>query len=147
MRPPIVRRLALAVALAGTAPAAAAQSTPAAARPNAALARTPERRDPRLEAQLAALTRGFEGEVGIYVRHLRTGRTAVIRADELFPTASMIKVPILVGMFDAVAAGRLRYQQPLTYRTRSPTRARTSSRSSATRRRCRSARSPPSWRR
>jgi beta-lactamase class A len=75
-----------------------------------------ERRDPALEARLTALVRGFEGDVGIYVRHLPTGRTAALRADELFPTASMIKVPILVGVFDAVARGQLRYQQPLTYR-------------------------------
>jgi hypothetical protein len=27
-----------------------------------------------------------------------------------------VKVPLLVGLFDAFAAGRLRFQQPLTYR-------------------------------
>jgi beta-lactamase class A len=75
-----------------------------------------ERRDPALEARLTALVRGFEGDVGVYVRHLPSGRTAALRADELFPTASMVKVPILVGVFDAVARGRLRLQQPLTYR-------------------------------
>lgn len=62
------------------------------------------------------LVRGFNGDVGIYVRHLKSGRTAAIRADELFPTASMVKVPILLGTFDAVTKGRLRFDQILTYR-------------------------------
>jgi beta-lactamase class A len=38
-----------------------------------------------------------------------------VRADELFPTASMIKVPILVGTFDAVERGALSFRQELTY--------------------------------
>lgn len=74
-----------------------------------------ERRGPALQQQLETLARRVRGRVGIYVRHLRTGRTAALHADELFPTASMIKVPILVGTFDAVAGGRLDFNQPLVY--------------------------------
>jgi beta-lactamase class A len=108
---------ALLFALPPAARAGAQAVPPQATRPQpAAAARIPERRDARLEAELAALTRGFAGDVGVYVRHLPSGRTAALRADELFPTASMVKVPILVGVFDAVARGRLRLQQPLTYR-------------------------------
>ena len=108
---------ALLLALPPAARAGAQAVPPQATRPQpAAAARIPERRDARLEAELAALTRGFAGDVGVYVRHLPSGRTAALRADELFPTASMVKVPILVGVFDAVARGRLRLQQPLTYR-------------------------------
>ncbi len=99
------------MALAAQPPAAAARA--AAAAPGAAAA---ERRDPALEASLAALVRGFEGDVGVYVRHLPSGRAAALRADELFPSASLVKVPLLVGLFDAFARGRLRFQQPLTYR-------------------------------
>lgn len=73
----------------------------------------PERRDAALEAKLAELARGVRGDVGIYVRHLRTGRTAALRADETFPTASMIKVPILIGVHDAIARGALQANQTL----------------------------------
>ncbi|HQW66649.1 MAG TPA: hypothetical protein PLJ23_06385, partial [Gemmatimonadales bacterium] len=52
------------------------------------------RRDKALEAKLQALAAQVQGDVGIYVRHLKTGRGAMLRADELFPTASLIKVPI-----------------------------------------------------
>jgi beta-lactamase class A len=88
----------------------------AGAQPATARSAPNERRDTRLEAELAALVRGFAGDVGIYVRHLPTGRTAALRADETFPTASLVKVPLLVGLFDAFAKSRLRFQQPLTYR-------------------------------
>ena len=72
-------------------------------------------RDARLEAALQRLASEVTGDVGIYVRHLRSGRGAAIRADELFPTASMIKVPILVTTFDRVEHGQLRYDSSLTW--------------------------------
>jgi beta-lactamase class A len=65
--------------------------------------------DAGLTRALAELTRGFRGDVGIYVRHLRTGATAALRADERFPTASMIKVPIMATIFEGIAEGQLGY--------------------------------------
>ena len=73
------------------------------------------RPDATLQRELEAVAGEVRGVVGIYVRHLRTGRTAAIRADEAFPTASMVKVPILIGTFDAVEKGKLRFDQPLVY--------------------------------
>ena len=84
--------------------------------PSLLLAQAPrERRDPRLEADLAQLARGVRGTVGIYVKHLRTGRTAELNADTVFPTASMIKVPILAATYDAMQRGALRFDTVLTY--------------------------------
>jgi beta-lactamase class A len=68
-----------------------------------------ERADPRLQRELEALTHGFHGGVGLYVRHLRTGATAAIQADDTFPTASMVKVPIMIGVFDAIGAGKFAF--------------------------------------
>lgn len=75
-----------------------------------------EHRSRALEARLAALARGVHGVAGVYVHHFRTGVTAEWNADSVFPTASMIKVPILVTVFDAVASGRLDFHAPLVYR-------------------------------
>ena len=61
--------------------------------------------DARLQRALDSLTTGFHGTVGIYVRHLKSGRTAGVNADSVFPTASMIKVPILIATFDAMERG------------------------------------------
>lgn len=72
-------------------------------------------RDKALEAKLHALASEVQGDVGIYVRHLRSGRGATLNADQLFPTASMIKVPILVTLFDRMEQGALRVDTTLTW--------------------------------
>lgn len=74
-----------------------------------------ERRDSVLEARLAALASEVRGTVGIYVRHLETGRTAELNADSVFPTASMIKVPILTATYDAIDRGALSFDSMLVY--------------------------------
>lgn len=72
--------------------------------------------DRKLTRKLQALVEKFEGDVGIYVQHLKTGKIAAINADTLFPTASMIKVPITIGMFDNIERGVIDYDSVLTYR-------------------------------
>ena len=56
--------------------------------------------DPQLEIELQELLKDFKGEVGLYVRNLKSGQSVSVNADELFPTASMIKVPILLALFN-----------------------------------------------
>lgn len=72
--------------------------------------------DKKLTAELQETINGFNGQVGIYVRNLKTGKTAGINADSLFPTASMIKVSILSGLMDKIEKGELKYNQKLVYR-------------------------------
>lgn len=78
-------------------------------------AQTREHRDRKLEAKLAGLAAEVDGDVGIYVHNLRTGVTAEVNADTVFPTASMIKVPILVTLFDQVGKGAVDIHQRMTY--------------------------------
>ena len=70
----------------------------------------------KLQHALETLTNGFKGNVGIYVKDLHTGKTASINADSIFPTASMVKVPILIGIIDKLNKGELKYHQELTYK-------------------------------
>ena len=74
------------------------------------------RTDKILERDLRALLTGFRGNVGVYVRNLRTGQTVAINADTLFPTASTVKIPIQCGLFDKINRGELNYQQELVYK-------------------------------
>jgi beta-lactamase class A len=80
------------------------------------------RTDPVLAATLDSLARGFGGRVGIYVRHLPTGAGAALNPDSVFPTASLIKVPILLALYDQAERGvldldaRVPYPDTLTYR-------------------------------
>jgi beta-lactamase class A len=71
--------------------------------------------DPALQAKLEARVRDFRGDVGIYVRHLETGASAALHPDTLFPTASMVKLPILVTLYDQVDQGLLEMETRLTY--------------------------------
>lgn len=72
--------------------------------------------DTALERRLRAITDGFAGEVGIYVRHLRSGATVEMRADELFPTASLIKVPLLLTLYDRLESGAIDFEEEWTFR-------------------------------
>jgi len=81
-----------------------------------ALSQPTPKTDRKLEALLRQLCEPFEGTAGVYVYHLRTGKAAGYHADTIFPTASIVKVPILVGLFDKIEKGELQYHQPLVYR-------------------------------
>jgi beta-lactamase class A len=71
--------------------------------------------DAKLQRQLQKLVEGFDGQVGIYVRNLKSGKSATINADTIFPTASMIKIPITIGMFNKIENKQLRYDSVLMY--------------------------------
>ncbi len=53
----------------------------------------------------------FQGRLGCVVRDMRGHIWASCRATERFPTASVIKVPILVALANAVDQGRLAWEQ------------------------------------
>jgi beta-lactamase class A len=63
--------------------------------------------DATLQATLDHLVEGFRGEVGVYVRHLGTGATAQVQPDDLFPTASLVKIPLLLALYEAADRGAL----------------------------------------
>lgn len=72
--------------------------------------------DKKLENKLRVLIDSFHGTAGIYVRNLKTGKVAAINADTLFPTASIVKIPILIAIFNKIQEGELTYHQPMLYR-------------------------------
>ena len=69
-----------------------------------------------LQKQIEELIKGFNGEIGVYVKNLRTNKSIAINADTIFPTASMVKIPILIGVMDKINKGELQYHQTLTYK-------------------------------
>ncbi len=74
-----------------------------------------QQQDNILKGKLQTLVKDFKGDVGMYVRHLKSGKTVEINADTIFPTASMIKVPITIGVFNKIEEGILDYDTILTY--------------------------------
>jgi beta-lactamase class A len=75
-----------------------------------------EKTDKKLQRSIHELVQGFRGEVGVYVKNLRTNKVAMYNADTIFPTASMIKIPILVGVMDKIYKNELAYHQDLVYK-------------------------------
>ncbi|TAK62588.1 MAG: serine hydrolase [Bacteroidetes bacterium] len=53
------------------------------------------------------------GRVGISAKHISTGETLTIDGDSLFPTASIIKLPVLVELFYQFHEGKLSPDTPI----------------------------------
>lgn len=74
-----------------------------------------QKTDLALQSKIAGLFKDFKGEAGIYVYSLSDHKTVSINADTIFPTASMVKVPILIGIMHKINDGELKYHQQMTY--------------------------------
>ncbi|MDR3711583.1 MAG: class A beta-lactamase-related serine hydrolase [Puia sp.] len=74
-----------------------------------------QRSDRALQRQLDTLIKGFHGNVGLYIYDLKKDKYAAINADTVFSTASIVKIPILIGIMDRIRKGELDYHQRLTY--------------------------------
>ena len=72
--------------------------------------------DSKLQNKLEETIQGFNGDIGIYVKNLRTGKTVSINSDTVFPTASIVKVPILLGIMEKMQKGELAYDSTLVYK-------------------------------
>lgn len=58
-------------------------------------------------ARIAEIVAGVDGVVGLMARDLTTGRELRHRADEVFPTASVFKVPLLYALYRRADAGEV----------------------------------------
>jgi beta-lactamase class A len=75
-----------------------------------------QKTDKKLLTEIENAIQGFRGDIGIYVKNLRTGKIVTINADTVFPTASIVKVPILVGIMHKIDSGELGYDSSLVYK-------------------------------
>jgi beta-lactamase class A len=105
-----VRRLPLLLALLGAPACATGQGAPAGLGP-VTFARTDTA---ALHRRLDSLAARHRGVVGYAVLNLDTGERLERRADETFPTASLIKVAVLVTVYDLVEQKKLALDDPLT---------------------------------
>ncbi len=90
-----------------------AQAPPGRAREAASVAEAPAPRigalglDAAIKAEIAAV----KGNVWIYAKNLDTGTTYNLRGEERVRTASTIKVPVLVALYQEIADGKARWDQ------------------------------------
>ncbi|HVM90174.1 MAG TPA: serine hydrolase [Puia sp.] len=74
-----------------------------------------QKTEAKLEKQIKDLIKGFNGDIGVYVIDLNSDKVAAIHEDTVFSTASIVKIPILLGIMNKMENGELQYHQRLTY--------------------------------
>ncbi|MCB4756721.1 MAG: class A beta-lactamase-related serine hydrolase [Elusimicrobia bacterium] len=67
--------------------------------------RTEDARWTQMVTGIVDTVRSYEGEVGIYIKDLKSGRTFEWNADVPFVSASLIKLPIMAAVFQAIKEG------------------------------------------
>jgi beta-lactamase class A len=72
--------------------------------------------DKELQKQIEVLVKDFHGTVGIYIHEIKNNRVASFNADTVFPTASVVKVPIMIGIMNRIQNNELEYHQVMIYK-------------------------------
>ena len=75
-----------------------------------------QREDKQLKIGLQQIMANFHGSAGVYVKNLRTGKVVMINADTVFPTASIVKIPIFTGILTKMQTGELNYDSEFVYK-------------------------------
>ncbi len=74
-----------------------------------------QKTDHTLQKKIETLLAGFHGKIGVYVFDLEKDKIVAINADTIYPTASMVKIPILIGIMHKIHDGELQFHQRMTY--------------------------------
>src|SRR5687767_5998201 len=69
-----------------------------------------------LSRRIQPLIDAHDGEVAVSVKHLKTGQTFAYKSDEPMPTASLIKLPIMVEAYRQAAEGKISLSDPVTFK-------------------------------
>ncbi len=67
-----------------------------------------------LESRLAPLAEAHKGKVALAVKNLETGESYYRNADEVMPTASLIKVAVLIELYQQAQEGKLKLTDRVT---------------------------------
>ena len=74
-----------------------------------------QKTDKVLQKKIETLIQGFNGGIGVYVYEISKNKVAAVNADTIFPTASMVKVSILIGLMHKIHNGDLSYHQDMLF--------------------------------
>jgi beta-lactamase class A len=80
---------------------------------NSALGQTPAPPSSSLDTLVRAEVIPFKGKVYLFARNLDTGATYSLKGDERVPTASTIKIAVMIEAFARVAEGRAKWTDEL----------------------------------
>src|SRR5262245_52443528 len=69
-----------------------------------------------LESRLVPLAKIHKGKVAIAVKHLGSGESFYLNADEPMPTASLIKLPVMLELYHQAEEGKVKLSDRVTLR-------------------------------
>lgn len=69
----------------------------------------------QMVSNISSMAGTFDGDVGIYIKDLKTGRTFRHNDNRRFLSASLIKVPVMAALMAEVEAGRISLDRSLRY--------------------------------
>ena len=69
-----------------------------------------------LGAKIEALVKAHKGKAAVALKHLETGATYSLAADQAMPTASLIKFPVMIEAYRQAAEGKIRLDAPVVLR-------------------------------
>ena len=78
---------------------------------------SPDPRDAQwdsMTSELAKMAEKYPGRVSIYLKDLKSGRIWMHHPDDLFPAASLIKVPVMIAAFYKIRDGQLALDERMT---------------------------------
>jgi beta-lactamase class A len=70
--------------------------------------------DQGLEGRIAPLAKAHKGRVAVMVKNLKTGETYALNADEVMPTASLIKVAVMAETYCQSTEGKVKLDTMVT---------------------------------
>ena len=68
----------------------------------------------RLQSSIERITRSVNATWGVYVKSLETGEEIAINADRQMDTMSVIKIPLMIEVFEQIKAGRFHLSDKYT---------------------------------
>lgn len=69
-----------------------------------------------LDSRIAPLVKEHKGKVAVAVKNLKTGEEYYLHADDVMPTASLIKLPVMIETYWQAAEGKVKLDTTLTLR-------------------------------
>ncbi len=75
-----------------------------------------QKADKKLQKKVSEIISSFQGDVGFYYKSLKSNKIVSFNEDSIFPTASIVKIPILIGIMDKIDKKELEYHQNTIYK-------------------------------
>lgn len=72
----------------------------------------------KLRAEIVKISKEVRGQMGIYIKHVESGRELAIDADKIFPLGSVFKIPVMMEVFRQANDGLISMDEKLKLENR-----------------------------